>query len=136
MATLFWFLLGTGLCVAISRYNEDDALFWKLFIAFVGSFAAATAYKATVDNKKQENVIVVSEAPTQVLQSMPCNFYTLADISLAATKREKSPKPVSKDSFITNNDSILSKVFVSARGQPQVESVFPISYGPDYFDTS
>jgi hypothetical protein len=127
MATLFWFLLGTGLCIAISRYNEDDALFWKLFIAFTGSFAAATAYKATVDNEKQENVIVVNEAPTQVLQSMPCNFYTLADISFAATKREKSPKPVSKDTLINKDDSLLSKVHVLARGQPGLFNFFNTS---------
>lgn len=127
MATLFWFLLVTGLCIAISRYNEDDALFWKLFIAFVGSFAAATAYKATVENKNQEKVIVVNEAPTQVLQSMPCNFYTLADISLAATKREKSPKPVSKDTLINKDDSLLSKVHVLARGQPGLFNFFNTS---------
>lgn len=127
MATLFWFLLGTGLCIAISRYNEDDALFWKLFIAFTGSFAAATAYKATVENENKEKVVIVNEAPTQVLQSMPCNFYTLADISLAATEREKSPKPVSKDTLLNNNDSLLSKVQVLARGQP---------FWIGYFDTS
>ena len=127
MATLFWFLLGTGLCIAISRYNEDDALFWKLFIAFVGSFAAATAYKATVENENKEKVVIVNEAPTQVLQSMPCNFYTLADISLAATKREKSPKPVSKDTLLNNNDSLLSKVHVLARGQPGLFNFFNTS---------
>jgi len=127
MATLFWFLLGTGLCIAISRYNEDDALFWKLFIAFVGSFAAATAYKVSVENEKQEKVVIVNEAPTQVLQSMPCNFYTLADISLAATKREKSPKPVSKDTLINKDDSLLSKVHVLARGQPGLFNFFDTS---------
>ena len=125
--TLFWFLLGTGLCIAISRYNEDDALFWKLFIAFVGSFAAATAYRATISEESKEKVVVVSEAPTQVLQSMPCNVYTLADISFAATKREKSPKPVSQDSLINKDDSLLSKVHVLARGQPGLFNFFNTS---------
>lgn len=127
MATLFWFLAGTAICIAISRYNEDDALFWKLFIAFTGSFAAATAYKATVENENKEKVVIVTESPTQVLQSTPCNFYTLADVSFAATKREKSPKPVSKDTLINKNDSLLSNVHVLARGQPGLFNFFNTS---------
>lgn len=127
MTPLFWFLAGTALCIGISRYNEDDALFWKLFISFVGAFAAASVVKMTMDNENKEKVIVVSEAPTQVLQSVPCNVYTLADISLAATKREKSPKPVSKDSLINKDDSLLSKVHVLARGQPGLFNFFNTS---------
>lgn len=125
--TLIWFLLGTAVCIGVSRYNEDDSLFWKLYIAFIGSFAAATAVKSTMENKEQEKIIVVDETPTQVLQSTPCKFYTLADVSIAATKREKSPKPVSKDSLINENDSLLSEVFVSARGQPGLFNFFDTS---------
>jgi len=131
MLTLFWFLTGLALCIGISRYNEDDNLFWKLFISFVGAFTAATVVKTAMENENQEKVVKVEKAtmsPTQVQQSTSCiNFYTLADVSLAATKREKSPKPVSKDSLINNNDSSLSKVFGSIRGQPQMFA---------YFDTS
>lgn len=127
MATLFWFLAGLGICIGISRYNEDDSLFWKLFISFVGAFVAATVVKTTMENENKEKVIMIDEAPTQVLQSAPCSFYTLAEVSTAATKREKSPKPVSKDSLINNDDSLLSKVHVLARGQP---------FWIGYFDTS
>lgn len=136
MTTLITFLATTAVILGIARYNESDSLFWKLFISLVGAYAAATVVHNVIDSKEQNKVVMVTELPTQVQQSVSCIPYALAEISLAATKREKSPKPVSKDSFITNNDSILSKVFVSARGQPQVESVFPILYGPDYFDTS
>ena len=131
MMTLFWFLAGLATCIGIARYNEDDSLFWKLFISFIGAFTAATVVKTQLENENQEKVVKVEKAtvPTQVLQSTPStiNFYSLADVSQAATKREKSPKPVSKDSLINHNDSSLSKVFGSIRGQPQMFN---------YFDTS
>ena len=133
MTTLFWFLAGTALCIAFARYNEDDSLFFKLFISFVGAFTAATVVKTAMENDNQEKVVMIEKAPmspTQVLPSTPCiNLfdYTLAGVSRAATKREKSPKPVSKDSLINHNDSSLSKVFGSIRGQPQMF---------EYFDTS
>lgn len=118
--TLFWFLTGLALIIGISRYNEDDNLFWKLFIAFVGSFAAATTVKYVVENKKQDKIVVVESAPTQVLESTPGTAaFRLADVSLSVTKGV-SPKPVSKDSTLNENDSVLSKVFGSARGQPQL----------------
>lgn len=131
--TLFWFLAGLAVCIGISRYNEDDALFWKLFISFVGAFTAATVVKTTMENENQEKVVVIEDAPmspTQVPQSTPCiNLYdyTLADVSRAATKREKSPKPVSKDSIVNFNDSSLSKVFGKIRGQPQLFAYFNTS---------
>lgn len=131
MMTLFWFLAGLATCIGIARYNEDDSLFWKLFISFVGAFTAATVVKTQLESENQEKVVKVEKAavPTQVLQSTPSiiNFYSLADVSQAVTKREKSPKPVSKDSLINKNDSSLSKVFGSIRGQPQMFAFFDTS---------
>ena len=131
MMTLFWFLAGLSVCIGIARYNEDDSLFWKLFISFVGAFTAATVVKTQLESENQEKVVKVEKAtvPTQVLQSTPSiiNFYSLADVSQAATKRKKSPKPVSKDSLINKNDSSLSKVFGSIRGQPQMFAFFDTS---------
>ena len=130
MMTLFWFLAGLAVCIGVSRYNEDEPLFWKLFISFVGAFTAATVVKTAMENENQEKVVVIEKAPmspTQVLPSASCiNFYTLADVSKAATKREKSPKPVSKDSLFSNNTS-SSKVFGSIRGQPQMFAFFNTS---------
>ena len=117
--TLFMFLFGTAVCVLMSRFNEDDALFWKLWISFIGAFMAGSVVRLAIEDKpKQDNVVMIEKAPTQVLQSMPCSIYTLADISLAATRREKSPKPVSKDSLISQSTVILSEVLGHARGQP------------------
>lgn len=119
MMTLFMFLAGLAVIIGISRYNEDDNLFWKLFIAFIGSFTAACVVGEMMDNKQeQNNVTIVEKAPTQVLASMPCNLCILADISSPATQREKSPKPVGKDKLFNNSSIILSKVRELNRGQP------------------
>lgn len=127
MMTLIAFLLGLGVITAIARYNESDSLFWKLAIAYIGSFGAAKVVTSVMDNKEQDKVVMISDSPTQVQQSISCIPYTLAEMSLLATKREKSPKPVSKDTVTNTSDSILSEVFVSARGQP---------YTCAYFDDS
>ena len=126
MMTLFWFLAGLAACIGAARYNEDDALFWKLFISFVGAFTAATVVDMTMDRKQEQGkVVMIDSMPTQVLESTPCMYCTLADVSLSATKREKSPKPVSKDVTINSEDSVLSKaVHTSARGQPQFYMYF------------
>lgn len=136
MMTFIALLAGLGIITCIARYNESDSLFWKLAVAFIGSFMAAKVVTTVIDSKEQNKVVVINELPTQVQQSISCTPYALAEISLLATRKVKTSKPVSKDSVIKSNDSILSEVFVSARGQPQVESVFPILRGPDYFDTS
>ena len=128
MVTLLCLLTGIAAITAIARYNESDKLFWKLLVSFLGGYAACTFVNHMITSNKEEGkVVVVEEAPTQVLESVPCSFYSLADISLSATLREKSPKPVSKDSSLTINDSTLSEVHVSARGQP---------FWIGYFDTS
>lgn len=125
MMTLFWFLAGLATCIGIARYNEDDALFWKLFISFVGAFTAATVVDMAIDSKQEQGkVVMVDSMPTQVLQSTPCMYCTLADVSLAATKREKSPKPVSKAVTINPNCIALSEVSPSARGRPQFYMYF------------
>lgn len=128
MATLLWIALATAMSILVARYNENDKLFWSLFISFAGAFAAGSFVKSTLEsNEDKEKVVMIEKAPTQVLHSTPCDAYSLADVSRAATKREKSPKPVSKDTLINQNDSLLSKVPMNARGQPFIL---------DYFDTS
>ena len=128
MMTLFWFLAGLATCIGVARYNEDDALFWKLFISFIGAFTAATVVDMAMDRKQEQGkVVMIDNMPTQVLESTSCCplYSTLAGVSLSATKREKSTKPVSKDVVINSNDSTLSKaVHTSARGQPQFYMYF------------
>lgn len=128
MMTLFWFLAGLATCIGIARYNRDEALFWKLFISFTGAFVAGSVVSNTMSSeKKQDKVVMIDSMPTQVLEGTPCVFTTVTDVALSATLREKSPKPVSKDSLINKNDSSLSKVFGSIRGQPQMFAFFDTS---------
>ena len=125
MMTLFWFLAGLATCIGVARYNEDDALFWKLFISFVGAFTAATVVDMAMDSKQgQDKVVMVDSMPTQVLEGTPCVFNTVTDVALSATLREKSPKPVSKDDYVNLSNNVLSKVHTSARGQPTWQMFF------------
>ena len=122
MMTLFWLFTGITLAsIATARYYEKEQLFWILWCSFTGAFGAGIAVRTVIENDQEQKIVVVESAPTQVLESMPGTAaFRLADISLSATRGEKSPKPVSKDSARNENDSLLSEVLSSARGQPQM----------------
>lgn len=124
MMTLFAFAATIAAIVAIARYNESDKLFWQLFIAFTGAYAAASAVSMITEEKEQDKVVMINEAPTQVLGMVPSLKEILAGTTFSATKREKSPKPVSKDSLVSQNINILSKVHASPRGQPNWSMFF------------
>ena len=136
MMTLIAFLVMTGIITLIARYNESDSLFWKLFISLAGAYGAATVVTNVINSDEKDKVVMISDNPTQVHKSVSYAPFVMCSTSLAATRREKSQKPVGKDIVIKKNDSILSKVFVSARGQPQVSSVSRILTELTYFDTS
>ena len=119
------FLAVIGVIVGIARYNEDEALGWKLFVSFVGGALAVTvACKMLNSDKKQNNVVMVEKSPMQVAESMPLLSAVLADISFVPTLREKSPKPAGKELTFNQNNVILSEVHRKARGQPQWEMYF------------
>lgn len=126
MMTLFWIAAVVLTCVGIARYNEDDSLFWKLFIAFMGAIAAGTVVKNFIQDDEQQNkTVVIDQVPTQALESVPSLYAILADTSLPIISGEKSPKPVGQDSPINQDYRILSKVIRSkARGQPQFYMYF------------
>lgn len=117
--TLLAFLVTVAAIVGIARYNENDKLFWQLLIAFGGSYAAATAvYSLMDDEKESDKVVMIEKAPTQVLSDMPTLNGLVTGTSFSAAKRTMSAKPVSKDSLISQDTSIISKVHASPRGQP------------------
>jgi hypothetical protein len=125
MMTLFWFLAVTAACIGIARYNEDDSLFWKLWLSFNGAFAAGLVVKNTIENdKEQDKVVMIQSMPTQVLSDVPTLNSLVTNMSLSAPKREKSPKPVSKVMCSMNNNNVLSEVHSSARGQPHYYMYF------------
>jgi hypothetical protein len=114
-----------GAIVGIARYNEDEALGWKLLVSFVGGALAVTvACKMLSSDKKQNNVVMVEKSPMQVAESMPLLSAVLADISFVPTLWEKSPKPAGKELAFNQNNVILSEVHRKARGQPQWEMFF------------
>lgn len=117
---LFLFLLaGILLILGISRYNENEKLFWKLFISFIGAFAATTAVKMYIDNsEKKDKVEYLNTSPTQAPDEGPCSICILADPFIMVTNEGKSSDPVSKEYLCINTDLILSKIAGEIRGQP------------------
>jgi hypothetical protein len=118
MIDLILFSLGIILILGISRYNENDKLFWKLFISFVGTFAAATFVYKYIESQKQNKTEYYQSAPTQVLYNGPHNVCVLADPVVTASNEVKTSDPVSKDYTADYTGLILSKVYVNTRGQP------------------
>ena len=125
MMTLFAIGAVIAAIFAIARYNEDEKLFWKLLVSFVGGAMAVTvAHTVLTSDKKQDKVAMIEKSPMQVAESMPSLNAILADISFVPTMREKSPKPAGKGSAFIHDNSILSEVHRKARGQPQWEMYF------------
>lgn len=118
MMTLFAFLATVAAITAIARYNESDKLFWKLLVSFVGAYAAATFVYHMTEDKKQDKVVMIENAPMQVLSDVPTFDGLVTGMLFSASKREKSPKPAGKDSLFSQSNIILSKVHASPRGQP------------------
>lgn len=118
MMTLFAFLATIAVIIAIARYNESDKLLWKLVVSFIGAYVAASFVYAMTEDKKQDKVVMIENAPMQVLSDVPTLDGLVTGMLFSASKREKSPKPASKDSLFSQNNLILSKVHASPRGQP------------------
>ena len=119
MMTLLAFISIIGVITAIARYNENEKLFWSLLVSFVGAYAAVNVAVNLLNDEKEDKVVMIEKSPMQVQESMPLLSGVLADISLSATMREKSPKPAGKDMLFNLDNSVLSEVHRKARGQPQ-----------------
>ena len=124
MMTLLLLLSGIAVITLVSRYNEDDKLFWKLLVSFVGSYAAVTVASQLLSDKEQNEVVMVEKAPMHALESMPILCEGVVTDNSLATLGEKSPKPAGKDILLSKNNNILSEVHRKARGQPQWEMYF------------
>lgn len=120
MIEFLFLLAGILLIVGISRYNENEKLFWKLFISFVGAFAAAVAVSAYISNDKKDKIEYLNTTPTQALDDGPCDVCTLADPFVIVTYEEQSSDPVSKEYLCSYTKSVLSEIAGEIRGQPFV----------------
>jgi hypothetical protein len=129
--TLLFVLLGLAIIICIARYNENDSLFWKLLVSFIGSFAIATA-AYTILNEDESDNDLVQVYPTQGLMATSCAHLpmccTLTDV-LSLTPVGANQKPVSQEYTPVLNKVVntFSKVLPVARDQPQFFK---------YFDTS
>ena len=119
MMTLLAFVSIIAAITAIARYNESEKLFWSLLVSFVGAYAAVNVAVNLLNDKKEDKVVMIEKSPMQVQESIPLLTGVLADISLSATMREKSPKPAGKDMLFNQDNIITSEVHRKARGQPQ-----------------
>ena len=129
--TLLLILLGLALIIGIARYNEDDKLFWKLFVCFVGGFVAACVAHFIISTNKESKVDLAQVNPTQVLltSSYHPTDCTLAEVLFITPVNVEREKLVSQDNSPAECkvSSTFSKVSVGARDQPSNFS---------YFDTS
>lgn len=114
------FLLGILAIVGIARYNEDDRLFWKLFICYSVAFAATSIAVATFDGGQDENNSTEQVYPTQVLDSTT-NLLGLYAIACEPATVSESFAPVSKDNALFNNGVVeLTEVCGNVRDQPPI----------------
>lgn len=135
---LFWFIVGIIVIIGISRYNESDALFWKLFLAFLLGFASCKVYMHITDsNQDKENLTQVY--PTQASKMIPgtAQFFLAGNQSEITVAISKTP--ASKDCAPAQSEVnlIVGKIFGNARDRP--DYLFPpIRYMRNlcYFDTS
>ena len=122
--TLLLILLGLALIVGIARYNNDDSLFWKLAVSFVGAFMAAEVATNIINSDQQSNDDLTQVCPTQGFISAPqvCAIFAEPESGLLVkTHVGTSQKPVSQDLPAISKINFAEKyVCAVARGQPSL----------------
>ena len=119
--TFIWFIFGIVLITLIARYNESNALFWKLFLSFVlGIAVASLVIKCSSNNERNEETLT-QVLPMQVSDCMSSNaLYLLADIDNPMSV-SKGSNPVGKvqTPATCENFFVSSEVLANSRDQPQ-----------------
>lgn len=119
--TLLLFLIAVFAIVCIARYNEDDRLFWKLFVSFTAAFVLTSVIVKTIESKQNKKDCIEQVCPTQSSNSAldqvslfqnALNSTTLTDVT--------GPVAVSKDYALVTNTipNILHRVWWGIRDQP------------------
>lgn len=121
------FLLGVLTIVGIARYNEDDRLFWKLFICYIVAFIATSITVATFDGGQDDNNLIEQVYPTQALDSAT-NYLSLNAIACDVAILSKTCSvPVSKDNALFYNEIVVpEEVCGNVRDQPPIVSNFAV----------
>lgn len=112
--------IGIIACILIARYNESNALFWKLFLSLVLGIAVGSIYyKITTDNKGDEN-LTQQVCPMQASTASAAPFECLYFNDTAEYAEDFSQAPAGKDYTPADCVSVVtSKVSSSARDQPE-----------------
>lgn len=116
--TLFWFIFGIALIFFIARFNESNALFWKLFLSFVLGIAVASLFiKCNNDERNEDHLTQV--VPMQLLATasdptvcLLADVEWLMPVSESSNAVSKANKPVLDYHFVS------SEVLGNARDQP------------------
>lgn len=133
---LFWFIIGVIFIALIARYNESNALFWKLFLAFLLGFASCKMYIHLKNEQNKENLTQV--CPTQESTELP----GIAQFFLAGNSPEitvsENYAPVSKDytPALSEMSLILSKISSKGRDQPLLTTHLKYLDNQYFFNTS
>lgn len=120
MMTFILFLVGLLAIVCIARYNEDDSLFWKLFVSYVGAFVVASVVSSTVTSSEQNKDTIIHKCPMQApLNTSGTTCYLVTDdFELATYAQNLRQDPAGKDYICDYNDALVNKVIAKTRDQP------------------
>lgn len=120
---LFWFILGIVAITLISRYNENNGLFWKLFIAFMLGFVSCKVY-IHLTNQDKKN-LTEQVYPTQDSENLPkiAQFFLAGNGSEIAIDFNQAL--VSKEITPATDEvfQVLNKVFGRVRDRPQLNVI-------------
>lgn len=120
MITFILFLIGLFAIIGIARYNEDDNLFWKLFVSYIGAFVVASVAVNSVTSDKQSKDTIIHKCPMQAPLNTPdtlCCFVT-DDFESATVTVTSQQDPAGKDYICGYSSVFTSKVVANTRDQP------------------
>ena len=118
---LLFFLIAVFAILCIARYNEDDRLFWKLFVSFTAAFMITTITARIISSNDQTKDDATTKVyPTQLQNSSLDQMCLFKDaLNFATVKDVTDPVAVSKEK--PNFASIsfdLQKIWRGIRDQP------------------
>lgn len=119
--TLLLFLIAVFAIICIARYNEDDRLFWKLFVSFTAAFVLTSVAIRTIDSKQNKKSCIEQVCPTQSSNSALDQVSLFQNALNSTTLMDMTgPVAVSKDyTFALNTiPYTLHEVWWGIRDQP------------------
>lgn len=119
--TLLLILLGLAIIVGVARYNENDSLFWKLLVCFIGGFASAcVVINLLKEDRSKDNLEQVTPTQTLLAPEQVCDTLLAIFEMPTTTDDVEHQKSASQDNSLATPKvvSASSEVSSSARDQP------------------